>query len=95
MALLFASLASSVMAVRCYSHAGFIVAIAVDSNARKRWNEAGAAYVRRGGILNGWGLRQLILVAPLLASLLHPAAGPVAALLVVAVLVGFDRVRTR
>ena len=91
MALLFASLVASVMAVRYYNHAGFIAAMPVDSEARKRWAGAGVAYVRRAGILYSWGLRHLVLVAPVLASLLHPAAGPVAALLVVAVLFGFDR----
>ena len=91
MALLFASLLSSVMAVRYYNHAGFISAMPVDSEARQRWSEAGKSYVRRAGILYSWGLRHLVLVAPILASIVHPAAGPVAALGVVAVLVGFDR----
>ncbi|WP_345542012.1 DUF599 domain-containing protein [Variovorax defluvii] len=93
MMLLFASLASSVMAVRYFSHAGFIVAMPVDSEARRRWSDAGKFYVRRAGILYSWGLRHLVLVAPILASMVHPAAGPVAALGVVAVLVGFDRFR--
>jgi len=53
------------------------------------------AYVRRAGILYSWGLRHLILVAPILASLLHPFAGPVAALLMVVALSGFDRVGAR
>lgn len=92
MALLFASLVSSAMAVRYYNHAGFIGAMPIDSDARKRWTGAGSGYVRRAGILYSWGLRHLTLVAPILASILHPVAGPVAALLVVAVLSGFDRV---
>lgn len=92
MALLFASLASSVMAVRYYNHAGFIAAMPVDSEARRGWRNAGRVYVRRAGILYSWGLRHLMLVAPILASVVHPAAGPVAAIGVVAVLVvGFDR----
>ena len=41
--------------------------------------------------VNSWGLRHLVLVAPILASIVHAAAGPVAALGVVAVLVSFDR----
>lgn len=91
MSLLFASLLSSVMAVRYYNHAGFISAMPVGSEARNRWSDAGKAYVRRAGILYSWGLRHLVLVAPILASIVHPAAGPVAALGVVAVLVSFDR----
>ena len=88
---LFASLVVSVMAVRYYNHAGFISAMPVDSDARKRWADTGAAYVRRAGILYSWGLRHLLLVAPILASILQPMAGPVAAVLVVAALVCFDR----
>jgi hypothetical protein len=91
MTLLFASLVSSVMAVRYYNHAGFIGAMPVDSEARHYWGDAGKVYVRRAGILYSWGLRHLILVAPILASMVHPATGPVAAIGVVAVLVSFDR----
>ena len=93
--LLFASLVCSAMAVRYYNHAGFISGMPVESDARQRWSPAGAAYVRRAGLLYGWGLRHLILVAPILASLLHPFAGPVAAVLVVVVLSGFDRFGAR
>lgn len=90
--LLFASLVASAMAVRYYTHAGFICGIPVESPERQRWATQGAAYVRRAGLLYGWGLRQLVLVAPILAALLHPFAGPVAALGVIAVMVGFDRI---
>lgn len=89
--LLFSSLVTSVMAVRYYNHAGFITAMPVGSAARQKWAHAGVAYVRRAGILYSWGLRHLVLVAPVLASILHPLAGPLAGLLVVAVLYGFDR----
>ena len=81
--LLFASLVSSAMAVRYYNHVGFISGMPVASVARQRWGPAGTAYVRRAGLLYSWGLRHLILVAPILASLLHPFAGPVAAVIVV------------
>ena len=90
MALLFASLVSSAMAVRYYNHAGFIGGMPVDSDARQRWSGAGSLNVRHAGLLYSWGLRHLILVAPILAYILHPVAGPVAALVVVAVLFGFD-----
>ena len=93
--LLFASLVCSAMAVRYYNHAGFISGMPVESEARQRWAPAGAADVRRAGLLYSWGLRHLILVAPILASLLHPFAGPVAAVLVVVVLSGFDRFGAR
>ena len=90
-ALLFASLVASAMAVRYYNHAGFICGMPTDSPARQQWAIPGAAYVRRAGRLYSWGLRQLVLVAPILAALLHPLAGPPSALAVIAVLVSFDR----
>jgi hypothetical protein len=36
-------------------------------------------------------LRQLVRVAPLVGAVLHPGAGPVAAVLLVAVLLSLDR----
>lgn len=89
--LLFSSLASSVMAVRYYTHASFIGGMPVSSPARRRWVAAGTAYVRRAGLLYSWSLRNLLLIAPVVAFILQPLAGPVAAVLVVAVLSVFDR----
>ena len=89
--LLFASLVSTVMAVRFYNHAGFIGGMPVESQARARWTAAGVRYVRRAGVLYGVGLRQLVLVVPVVAAMLLPASGPLAALLVVAVLHSLDR----
>lgn len=94
MILLFAALVSSTMAVRFYNHVSFISAMPVGSEARRRWAPVGVAYVRRAGILYSWALRHLILVAPILASILHPFAGPPAALAIAAVLYGFDRADT-
>jgi uncharacterized membrane protein len=91
LALLFASLVSSMMAVRFYNHAGFIGGMPVESAARARWTCAGVRYVRRAGVLYGVGLRQLVLVVPIVSALLLPASGPVAALLVAAVLYSLDR----
>lgn len=91
LSLLFASLVSTLMAVRFYNHAGFIGGMPVDSQARIRWTPVGVRYVRRAGVLYGFGLRQLILVAPVVAAMLHPFAGPVAALVVAWVLYAFDR----
>lgn len=91
LALLFASLVSTMMAVRFYNHAGFIGGMPVESEARKRWAHAGVRYVRRAGILYGVGLRQLVLVVPVVAAILLPLAGPMAAVLVAAVLFWFDR----
>jgi hypothetical protein len=92
LALLFASLVSSVMSVRYYNHAGFIGGMPVGSDARRRWNPVGSAHLRRAGVLYSWSLRNLVLVVPAVAFILHPAAGPAAALVVVGVLSAFDRI---
>lgn len=89
--LLLASLVASAMAARYYTHVSFIGGMPVASAARRRWAQAGCGYVRRAGLLYGWGLRQLILVAPVVAFLLHPMAGPAAALLLALLLHHFDR----
>jgi uncharacterized membrane protein len=89
--LLFASLVTSVMAARYFNHAGFVVGMPVDSPARHKWQAAGVKYTRRAGILYGIGLRQLLLVAPVIAYILHPVAGPFVALVVIGSLWSFDR----
>ena len=91
MVLLFASLVCSVMAVRYYNHASFICAMPVGSPARQHWSPHGSAYVRRAGMLYSWGLRHLLLVAPVVAFIVYPLAGPAAAIGVVVMLRGFDR----
>ncbi|NUO72553.1 MAG: DUF599 domain-containing protein [Frateuria sp.] len=93
LALLFSALASSAMALRYYTHASFIGAMPVGSVARGRWAQAGGAYVRKAGLLYSWSLRSLLLIVPLVAYLLHAHAGPLAAVLVLGVLHGFDRTR--
>ncbi len=91
MTVLFVSLVCSVMAVRYYNHAGFISGMPVESAQRQDWAAIGTLYLRRAGLLYSWGLRHLLLVAPLLVALVYPWAGPVAAVLVALVLLAFDR----
>ena len=91
MGVLFASLVCSAMAVRYYNHAGFILSMPVESDERKQWGPTAVAFLRRAGLLYSWGLRHLLMVAPLLVFIVYPLAGPVAAVLVVAALFGFDR----
>ena len=95
MTVLFASLVCSAMAVRYYNHAGFIISMPVDSEARERWSVTCVVYLRRAGMLYSWGLRNLLMVAPLLSSIVYPLSGPVAALLVVMALFSFDRFATK
>ena len=94
MGVLFASLVCSAMAVRYYNHAGFILSMPVESEERKQWGPTAVAYLRRAGLLYSWGLRHLLMVAPLLVFIVYPLAGPVAAALMVAALFGFDRFQT-
>jgi hypothetical protein len=89
--MLFASLVCSATAVRYYNHAGFIIAMPVGSPERARWAPTATLYLRRAGLLYSWGLRHLLMVAPILVAVVYPLAGPVAALLVVVVLAAFDR----
>ena len=91
LALLFSSLVASAMSIRYYSHASFIGSLPVGSPERQRRMPIGLAYVSRAGIMYSWALRHLILVAPLLASLLHPLAGPPVSAAVVALLYTLDR----
>ena len=91
MATLFGALACSTMAVRYYNHASFIGSLPVGSSERTYWQATGVTYLRRAGLLYSWGLRGLLMVAPLVAGIAHPLAGPVSALALVAVLISFDR----
>ncbi|HKY90469.1 MAG TPA: DUF599 domain-containing protein [Nevskiaceae bacterium] len=91
LALLLASLVASVMAVRYFNHAGYVCGLPVDSEFRRKWAAVGSRYTRKAGLLYSWALRQLVLVMPLVASILHPTAGLVAAVIVVVALAGFDR----
>jgi uncharacterized membrane protein len=92
MATLFAALACSTMAVRYFNHVGFVSAMPVNSPERERWRATAVAHVRLAGLLYGWGLRALLMVAPLVASIVHPLFGPLAALGLVAVLSQMDNV---
>ena len=94
MGMLFASLVCSAMAVRYYNHAGFILSMPVGSVERNRWGPTAVAYLRRAGLLYSWGLRYLLMVAPLLVFIVYLPAGPLAAALVVAALFAFDRFQT-
>ena len=91
--LLFASLVASVMAVRYYNHAGFVGGMPVGSPQRQRWAATGTAYVRKAGLLYSWALRQLMLLVPVVAFVLHPVAGVAGAMVMVVVLIQLDRFR--
>lgn len=90
---LFAALVCSALSVRYFNHAGFIAGMPVDSPQRRDWSATGIEYLRLGGLFYGRGLRYLVLVAPPVAAIAHPLAGPVAGVVAVGFLVVFDRTR--
>ncbi len=88
---LFASYVCSAMAMRYWGHASFVMSMPVASPQRQPLNAAAAEHVRRAGILYGWGLRLFLMVAAVVAGIVHPwAMLPVTLLLLVA-LHYFDR----
>lgn len=89
--LLFAALVASVMSARYFNHASFVGGMPVHSDARLRWAGLGSLYARRAGALYGWALRQLVLVGPAIAFVLHPWVGPLAAAGALSALVAFDQ----
>jgi len=89
---LFSSYVCSAMAMRYFSHVGFIMSMPVDSPERQSRLPMASDYIRRAGILYSWGLRLFLFLAPIIAGLVNPLAMPVAALVLVWVLRWFDRV---
>jgi hypothetical protein len=92
MTALFASLVCSAMAIRYYNHAGYICSMPIGSEERRRWSSTCASHLRRAGLLYSWGLRHFVLVAPILAAILYPPAGPIVAVMDVVILYGFDKI---
>ena len=88
---LFVSLVSSVMSVRYYTHASFIAGMPADALEKRQWIPTGESYVRKAGLFYSTGLRYFVLIAPVVVGIVHPAAGPVAAILVTAVLYSLDQ----
>jgi hypothetical protein len=88
---LFVSLVSSVMSVRYYTHASFIAGMPADSLEKRAWIPVGENYVRKAGLFYSTGLRYFVLIAPVVVAIVHPIAGPVAAILVTAVLYSLDQ----
>lgn len=88
---LFVSLVSSVMAVRYYTHASFIAGMPADALEKRQWIPIGENYVRKAGLFYSTGLRYFVLIAPVVVGIVHPVAGPIAALIVTAVLYSLDQ----
>lgn len=88
---LFISLLSSVMAVRYYTHASFIAGMPADAQEKRAWIAIGEQYVRKAGLFYSTGLRYFVLIAPVVVGIVHPLAGPIAAILVTAVMYSLDQ----
>lgn len=90
-ALLFSALICSSVSVRYYHHTGFVAGMPVGSEARRHWTPTAIVYLKRAGVMYSWALHHLMLVAPLLAALVTPWAGPIAAAVLIAALMVLDR----
>jgi hypothetical protein len=88
---LFASYVCSAMAMRYYGHASFVMSMPVASVERQSLNAVAAEHVRRAGLLYGWGLRLFLMVASLVAGIVHPFAMLPVTLLLLVALHHFDK----
>ncbi len=88
---LFISLLSSVMSLRYYTHASFIAGMPADAQEKRHWIPIGEHYVRKAGLFYSTGLRYFVLIAPVVVAIVQPLAGPVAAILVTAVMYSLDQ----
>jgi hypothetical protein len=88
---LFASYVCSSMAMRYFNHAGFVMSMPAESEARKPFNSLGFDYVGRAGLLYSWGLRFFLMIAPLVAGIVNPLVMPPMTAVLVLVLWLFDR----
>lgn len=90
-AILCASFAFSAMALRFFSHAGYLMTTRAEAAARERLQRMAGNYLMRAGNYSSMGLRALFWIAPVALGLVGPRLMPLAALALVGVLVWFDR----
>lgn len=88
---LFASYVCSAMAMRYYGHASFVMSMPVAAPERQPLNSVAAEHVRRAGLLYSWGLRLFLMVASLVAGIVHPFAMLPVTLLLLVALHHFDK----
>lgn len=88
---LFSSYVSSAMAMRYFNHASFVMSMPVASPERDSFNLMATTYVERAGLLYSWGLRFFLMVAPLVAGVVNPAAILPATIGLIFVMRYFDR----
>ncbi len=91
MATLFASYVCSAMAMRFFSHAGFVMSMPVASKERAPLNPMAKDYVRRAGLLYSWALRFFLIISPLVVGMVRPLGMPFMTVALVVALWYFDR----
>ncbi len=91
MATLFASYVCSAMAMRFFSHAGFVMSMPVASPERSALNPMAKEYVQRAGLLYSWALRFFLMISPLVVGIVRPVGMPFMAIALVVALWFFDR----
>ena len=89
---LFASLGVSVIAIRFFNHASFMISLPVASALRTSLIPDTVEYLRRAGYCYSLSLRSFFGVAPLLVGLISPALMPIPAAGMLIALAAFDRV---
>jgi len=91
MANLFASYVCSAMAMRYFSHAGFVMSMPVGSPERPALAPMAKEYVKRAGLLYSWALRFFLIIAPLVVGIVRPVGMPFMTVALVVALWFFDR----
>lgn len=91
MATLFASYVCSAMAMRFFSHAGFVMSMPVAAKERAPLNPMAKEYVKRAGLLYSWALRFFLIISPLVVGMVRPLGMPFMTVALVVALWFFDR----
>lgn len=91
MVTLFASYVCSAMAMRYFSHAGFVMSMPVAAPERLALGPMAKEYVKRAGLLYSWALRFFLIIAPLVVGVVRPIGMPFMAVALVVALWFFDR----
>ncbi|MEO7937132.1 MAG: DUF599 domain-containing protein [Burkholderiaceae bacterium] len=91
MATLFASYVCSAMAMRFFSHAGFVMSMPVAAPERAPLNPMAKDYVKRAGLLYSWALRLFLVISPLVVGMVRPLGMPFMTVALVVALWFFDR----
>lgn len=79
------------MAMRFFSHAGFVMSMPMASPERAPLNPMAKDYVKRAGLLYSWALRFFLIISPLVVGMVRPLGMPFMTVALVVALWFFDR----